>query len=62
MMITRLEANFLLFCLDAYCAADTQGKLTKASHGYSIGELQGLRDRLFIAHEHPEEDEGVDAS
>ena len=54
MNITGLEANFLLFCLDAYCAADTLGKLTKVAHGYTMGELQDLRDRLFIAHEHPE--------
>ena len=62
MNITGLEANFLLFCLDAYCVADTEGKLTKAPHGYPMGELQDLRDRLFVAHEHPEEDEAIDAS
>lgn len=60
MNITGLEANLLLFCLDAYCEVDVQGKLTKAVHGYALGELQNLRDRLFRAHEHPEEDEEGD--
>ena len=56
MNITGLEANLLLFCLDAYCEVDAGGKLNKAQHGYTLRELQDLRDRLFLAHEHPKED------
>jgi hypothetical protein len=56
MEITGLEANFLLFCLDAYCGTDIRGKV-KAIHqpGYSKAAIQDLRDRLMAIHEHPEQ-------
>lgn len=55
MEITALEANYLLFCLDAYCKTDWRGKLTlNLVEGYSLEKLQELRDRLFAVHEHPE--------
>lgn len=55
MKISGIEANFLLFCLDEYCSVNIDGKLTQAYHGYTLGELQLLRDRLFASHEHKEE-------
>jgi hypothetical protein len=57
MEITGLEANLLLFTLDIIAATDREGKITKAYHGYTFEEMQDLRDRLFGAHEHPDEDE-----
>jgi len=57
MEITGLEANFLLYCLDAYCGVTNRGRLLNPSHGYSLEALQDLRDRLMAVHEHPEEDD-----
>lgn len=61
MKITGLEANFLLYLLDEYCLVDDEGNLTCLPNigvdwrGYNLKDLQNLRDRLFAAHEHPEE-------
>jgi hypothetical protein len=55
MKINGLEANFLLYCIDAYCGVNEQGKLLKAKiPGYSLKSLQKLRDRMFAIHDHPE--------
>jgi hypothetical protein len=55
MYLSGKDAHFLLFALDAYCEVDKEGKLTKAKGGSSLQDLQDLRDRLFAAHEHPNE-------
>ncbi len=55
--ISGLEANFLLFALDKYVETDKMGKVTKTSHGYSKENIQYIRDKLFMAHEHPQEKE-----
>jgi hypothetical protein len=55
--ITGLDANALLYALDHHCAVDMEGKLTYIMHGYTLEYLQDLRDRLFAAHEHPEEND-----
>lgn len=54
MQISGIEAHWLLFALDHYCATDKLGKITIAPCADPI-ELQSLRDRLFAAHEHPDE-------
>lgn len=52
-----LEANFLLFALDRYCGVNQEGKLlSRSRRGYSLEQVQALRDKLFAAHEHPEEE------
>ncbi len=55
MEITGLEANLLLAGLDIIAATDGGGKVTKARRGYTLPQVQELRDRLFRAHVHPEE-------
>lgn len=59
MEITGLEANYLLYLLDEHCCVDHEGILTCLprihGRGYSLKELQNLRDRLFAAHKHPDE-------
>lgn len=52
--ISGLEANFLLFALDAYLGVNANGHILSAKHGYTRADLQSLRDRLFAAHEHCE--------
>lgn len=56
-IISGLEANFLLFALDAYCETDQAGNITtvKGIEGYTIEQINDLRWRLFGIHEHPEE-------
>lgn len=56
MKVSGLEANLLLFALDKYLGVDRHGKLLFTQRGYTMEETQDLRDRLFAAHEHPEED------
>jgi len=56
MWITGLEANFLLFALDAYLGVDALGKIMSTKHGYSREEVQHLRNRLFDNHQHPKEE------
>lgn len=56
-IISGLEANFLLFALDRYLDVDDMGRVTCEKHGYSLEDLQKLRDKLFAAHEHPVGDE-----
>ena len=51
--ITGIEANLLLFLLDDYIAG--KWRVGKTIEGYNPEDLQGLRDRLFAAHEHPKE-------
>lgn len=58
--ITGLEANFLLFTMDAYLGVDQEGHIMSAKHGYPKEDLQALRDKLFVAHRHPPEDEEED--
>lgn len=57
--IDGLEANLLLFALDNYIGVDEDGKLY-GEHverlGYSLEYAQSLRDRLFLIHEHPQEE------
>ena len=55
--LTGIEANYLLFALDAYCSTNGNGMvLTARMHpGYSIEQVQYLRDKLFMYHEHPED-------
>lgn len=55
--ISGLEANFLLFALGSYLGVDANGHIMSAKHGYTRADLQALRDRLFGAHEHPDESE-----
>jgi len=55
-MISSLEANFLLYAMDAYLGVDAKGKLLSVKHGYTYDDLQNLRDRLWAIHEHPEDD------
>jgi len=56
--ITGKQANYLLFALDEYSKTDPlMGKVTQTDHGYSVADIQRLRDRLFAVHEHPEEEE-----
>lgn len=58
MVITPLEANYLLYALDAYAGVDEWGKLRDVRHfGYTLAELQDLRDRLMAVHEHPRDEE-----
>ena len=52
--IDGLEANMLLFALDAYLGSET-GTVTRGADGLSVAECQALRDRLFSVHEHPKE-------
>jgi hypothetical protein len=59
--ITGLEANYLLYALDAYSGVDASGKLRDVRHfGYDLKDLQNLRDRLFMVHEHPKDEEDED--
>ncbi len=51
--ITGLEANVLLFALDAYLGVDDRGMLLGDEPGYTAQALQSLRDRLLGVHEHP---------
>jgi hypothetical protein len=51
--ITGIEANLLLFALDAYLLVNVHGKVLKSKDGYTREELQALRDRLMAIHEHP---------
>ena len=53
--LTGIQAHYLLFALDYYCATDKYGKITLAPYG-SFEKFQELRDKLFAAHEHPSED------
>jgi len=60
MIITGIEAHFLLFAMDNYLGVDKDGKIKSVKHRFGHEALQNLRDRLFAAHEHPaweEEDE-----
>jgi hypothetical protein len=57
MRITGLEANLLLTAFDAYVGIDGDGKVLSGKDGYSARYLQALRDRLFEAHEHPDEED-----
>lgn len=54
--ITGKQANYLLWALDYYSKTDALGHVTQVRHGYKAYEIQELRNRLFAAHEHPEED------
>lgn len=45
------DAHFLLFAMDAYLGADTNGRIKTVKHGRR-SELQRLRDRLFAIHKH----------
>jgi len=53
--ITGLEAHFLLYALDDYLVVDEHGKVVASKHGYTLAELQYLRDKLFIHHVHPDD-------
>lgn len=56
--VSNLEANYLLFCLDRYVQTDINGKIVdQPIDGYTKEEIQTLRDRLFAAHDHPEDDD-----
>lgn len=57
--ISGLEANALLFAFDRFFLTDEEGKVGAAPPylGMPKEDLQALRDRLFGAHEHPEEAE-----
>ena len=57
MRITPLEANLLLFALDLMCKTNSKGLVTQAFVGYTLDEIQSVRDRLFAKHEHPPEDD-----
>ncbi len=52
--ISGLDAHILLFALDIYLDTDAAGKVT-AHRGHGMAEVQVLRDKLFAAHEHPED-------
>jgi len=53
--ITGKQANYLLYALDEYSKTDPLGKVTQAvERGYSLADIQRLRDRLLAVHEHPE--------
>lgn len=54
-MITGIEAHYLLFALDTYLETGRDGKVAQAKNGWPTADWQSLRDKLFAAHEHPEE-------
>jgi hypothetical protein len=60
MEITGLKANLLLFALDKLLGVDIRGRLKTTYPGYSLTEVQYLRDRLFNNHEHPKEEDEED--
>jgi len=52
--ITGKQANYLLYALDEYSKTDPLGKVTEVvERGYSLADIQRLRDRLLAVHEHP---------
>lgn len=57
--ITGLEADAILYAFDAFYGVDVRGKVNPPDKGpatqYPKEELQSLRDKLFGAHEHPQE-------
>lgn len=55
--ISGLDANFLLFALDEFCKTDRNGKVQSTGDipGYTLEDIQHLRDSLFTNHQHPEE-------
>lgn len=55
MKITGLEANLLLYALDKFLGVDEDGRVQSTYPGYKKKKVQKLRNRLFLAHEHPEE-------
>lgn len=57
MKLTGVEAHYLLFALDAYLKTNWKGDVTIIPQGrYTYADWQALRDKLFAAHEHPEEE------
>lgn len=52
LFVTGVQANALLYFLDAACKTDRYGNVHRNRAGYSLEDLQKLRDKLFIAHEH----------
>ena len=55
--ISDLEANALLFGFDKEFGVNEDGLVTTAKYGYTIEDLQRLRDKLFDVHEHPESED-----
>lgn len=52
--ISRLEANVLLYALDKHVDTDKDGNVApKDRHGLTASQIQALRDRLFLSHDHP---------
>jgi hypothetical protein len=60
--ITGLQADLILWAFDDYYKTNEQGKVTYVPlhPGYTLHQLQKLRDRLFAIHEHPWEEEDGD--
>lgn len=56
-VVTGREADLLLFALDHYLGVDEAGRLQRAGHGFDQAAAQALRDKLFAAHEHEDEDD-----
>ena len=52
--ISAIEANLLLYALDAYTEVDDMGQVQVdlINLGYSKKEVQELRDKLLGAHKH----------
>lgn len=56
--VSDIEANALLYALDEHYDVDDEGQVRSVMQsGLSLPSLQKLRDRLFDAHEHPEEED-----
>lgn len=53
--VNGIEAHILLLGLDKLLDTDKKGKIRKIYPGYSMQQLQELRDLLFATHEHPDE-------
>jgi len=55
--VSPVEAHYLLFALDHYCATNSDGRVTVfPPYPDKMEEIQALRDELFKWHEHLEEE------
>lgn len=55
--ITGLEAHLCLIAISELFDTDGLGNIMHDGYGYSIAEIQSLRDKLFEVHQHPAEDD-----